>query len=47
MKSKSIRFGLSLIFMATVSMMVSEPDVFETALFIVGITIFSLAEWES
>ncbi len=47
MKSRSVRLGLSLIFMATVSMMISEPDVFETVLFVVGIAIFSLAEWES
>lgn len=47
MKSKGIRLGLSLIFMGTVSLMVSKPDVFELILFIVGMTIFSSAEWES
>ncbi len=41
MKSKGIRLGLSIIFMATVSVMVSEFDLFELIVFIFGITIFS------
>lgn len=47
MKSKGIRLGLSFIFMGTVSVMVSEPDIFELVLFVVGVTIFYLAEWET
>ncbi len=47
MKSKGIRLGLSLIFMGTVSLMVSKPDAFELILFIAGVTIFSSSEWEA
>ncbi len=46
MKSKGIRFGLSLILLSSVSAMTSESHSVNLIVFIIGMIIFSSAEWE-